>query len=220
VLLFSSPRYAWAYLRELQRVHSIAKRHMPQTIDDPRAPLPGAQLEGEENIPTILQEYTLLAPSQKVYTEFEFSQPVFTKWLDELLQKSQDWSEMTWNGKRVYPIRFCIEGAGNLLITSQMIRQMIGNDGLRRGMHWDVVLDDSGVVTLDPIQQKTMRVSEEVGGLKHHGAVNAPTLNWMISFLQEAEARRFVRRWHGMVPPVAVSDGIRRHMLVDADCLF
>jgi hypothetical protein len=43
---------------------------MPQTIDDPRAPLPGAQLEGEENIPTILQEYTLLSPSQKVYTEF------------------------------------------------------------------------------------------------------------------------------------------------------
>jgi hypothetical protein len=180
--------------------------------------------EGELDIPTILQDFTLFAPTQKPPMHFDFAQPTFSPAIEAQLKRYQEWSDMTSDGKRVFPIRFCIEGAGDLLVTTRMIMDMIVVDGRKRGLAWDIVMEEGGITRLEPLLVKTPREKEEVNSLGQHGRVVAQTLNWMICFWDEVEAQRFVGEWHRKSFPVKRedADGVTVNLVgsIDADCLL
>ena len=93
---------------------------------------------------------------------------------------------------------------GQQLPTS-VIKHTVAADGRDRGLAWNVSIDrlDTSSVAADGFEDSTGTETAELAGL---GARRHAFSRWVLSFLNESEARRFIRAWHRRSIPLARGD--------------
>ena len=202
-LVFPNPAYARAYQSHVRHLHKLAQTHAPTSIESPMAPPKGMIVQGE-NIHDLLQDYTILPPSQKMSLIALF--PPFSAGIQRLLDR-RGYPELTTpKNKAGRCVLFWVEG---YVPTMTQVQDLIQRDSLARGLAWALLEGKNSIQQLETdanLDSETdaedrMRMERQLAyaEIKEQGffAYLPRTLRrWTIAFQDENEARRFVRRWH------------------------
>ena len=90
-------------------------------------------------------------------------------------------------------------------LTTHQLKQAIEQDGYTRGMVWALDKKEDNVQKLDSSKYGDSLLESLPRGFE--ATYRQRVLpRWIISFENEAEARRFVRSWHCRVMPVEVDE--------------
>ena len=209
-ILFSNPAYARTYQNHVLSLQRMAKTHTPTSIESPLAVQQGVIIHGD-NIHDILRDYALCPPSQRMRLKLMY--PYYSTGTRPLLHNRGYDQLVHGDGKTNGAVLFWVDGQQ---ITSQVIRNTIAADGRERGLAWSVSIEklDTSVAIIDQAQDPGSVADEGDSNLKTHRHIPA---RWILSFADEAEARRFIRAWHRMPFPLTRGDGPR---LVHAEMLW
>ncbi|KAL8790573.1 MAG: hypothetical protein Q9195_006317 [Heterodermia aff. obscurata] len=202
-LVFPNPAYARAYQSHVRRLHNLAQIYTPTSLESPMAPPKGMIVQGE-NIHDLLQDYTLLPPSQKMSLIALF--PPFSAGTQRLIDR-RGYPELTTpKDKAGRCVLFWVEG---YVPTMSQVREFIQRDSLARGLAWTLLEGKNSIQQLETNAnldseadgEDRMRMGRQLADseTKEQGffAYLPRTLRrWTIAFQDENEARRFVRRWH------------------------
>ena len=188
-ILFPNPAYARTYQNHVIRLHRIAKTHTPTSIESPLPLQPGVVIEGEDAY-TLLQDYTLCPPSQRIQLRLLF--PSYTASIKQILDRRGYYPLLRKTVKTGRSVLFSVDGQR---LPTSVVKQTVAADGRDRGLAWEISIDrlDTSIVAADGFEDSTSTEKEELVelGARHH----APS-RWVISFSSENEARRFIRAWH------------------------
>ena len=166
------------------------------------APPKGMIIEGD-NVHALLQDYALCPPSQKISLKMLF--PPYSAGVKRLINQRGYTQLVSHNEKAGRAVLFWVNGHQP---STNLVRNVIAQDGRDRGMEWipvnrrnsiekvDVPIVIGDAEDLDDSESKEIEDVEEPGGTRRHYP------RWIIPFVDEDEARRFVRAWHQRPFPV------------------
>ena len=209
-ILFPNPAYARTYQGHILRLHQIAKTYTPTSIESPLPLQPGVIIEGEDAY-TLLQDYSLCPPSQRI--KIKLLHPSYTAGIKQVLEQRGYHPLLEKTNKAGKSVLFSVDGQR---WPTSMIRDAVAADGRDRGLEWDIAihrLDTSGTAA-DSFDYSTSTETEELAQL---GAPRLALSRWIVSFLNESEARRFIRVWHRRPFPLAAGD---ERALVQAEFIW
>lgn len=145
-------------------------------------------IEGED-AQTFLQDYALCPPSQRINTT-SISAP-FGNTVKQLVEH-QGYPQLTVPSDRVgRAVLFWVDGYSS---ATRVIRSLINQDGRDRGLPWATEGGSRSVTKLDSphISPEAPDALEQADSEVNRRS----SARWIISFIDENEARRFVRAWH------------------------
>lgn len=209
-ILFPNPAYARTYQNHVIHLHRVARTHTPTSVESPLPIQPGVILEGED-VYTLLQDYALCPPSQRLqlrlmYPSYTSSMKLQERGYSQLLEGDDG------TGRSVL---FMVVGQQ---VTTHMVRNTIAADGRQRGLAWNVSVEKLN--TSHSAQDKSPE-SDNNDSDGSAGAELEPQRyvapRWILVFKDENEARRFIRAWHRRPFPFRQGDGPR---LVRAEFLW
>ncbi|KAL8694222.1 MAG: hypothetical protein Q9218_001109 [Villophora microphyllina] len=184
-LLFPNPSYARTYQSYIIKLHNMAQIYTPTSLESPLPPPAGTVVE-EEDIYTLLQDYALCPPSQRISLISLFAPyNASVKRLIEHQGYLQLWHPTNRAGRAVL---FWVE---DLHLTTSAIIFAIDQDGRDRGLPWETQ-GKRYVERYDP----SVALPEGSEQLDETGAPSHGSVRWIITLNDENEARRFVRAWH------------------------
>ena len=198
-ILFPNPAYARTYQGHILRLHQMAKTYTPTSIESPLPLQPGVIIEGEDAY-TLLQDYSLCPPSQRI--QIKLLHPSYTAGMKQVLEQRGHPPLLEKTNKAGRSVLFSVDGQR---WPTSMIRDAVGADGRDRGLEWDIAihrLDTSGIAA-DSSENSIGTEAEELAQLS---ARRLALSRWVMSFLDESEARRFIRVWHRRPFPLASGD--------------
>ena len=212
-LLFPNPAYARTYQNHITKLHIMSQDHTPTSLHSPLPPPPGTILEGED-LHTLLQDYTLCPPSQRISIVSKFAP--FGANLRRLIEY-QGYPQLTEPVDRTgRAVLFWMEGHNP---TTNAVRDAIDQDGRERGLQWTSKVGRRRVEHLQlpseaPEEPELLEDSEPV-------AQRRAARRWLVELADENEARRFVRAWHRRPFPLPV-DHVRgeKPPIVNAEFLW
>lgn len=188
-ILFPNPAYARTYQNHVIRLHQIAKTHTPTSVESPLPLQPGVIIEGEDAY-TLLQDYSLCPPSQRIQLRLPFTS--YSAGIKQVLDQRGYLPLLGERNKTGRSVLFSLDGQR---LPTSVIRNTVAADGRDRGLAWDISIDrlDTSIVASDGFEEST---STEQVGLAELGARHHAQSRWVMSFSNENEARRFIRAWH------------------------
>ncbi len=212
-LLFPNPAYARTYQNHITKLHIMSQDHTPTSLHSPLPPPPGTILEGED-LHTLLQDYTLCPPSQRISIVSKFAP--FGANLRRLIEY-QGYPQLTEPVDRTgRAVLFWMEGHNP---TTNAVRDAIDQDGRERGLQWTSKVGRRRVEHLQlpseaPEDPELLEDSEPV-------AQRRAARRWLVELADENEARRFVRAWHRRPFPLP-ADHVRgeKPPIVNAEFLW
>ncbi|KAL8971530.1 MAG: hypothetical protein Q9183_001014 [Haloplaca sp. 2 TL-2023] len=212
-LLFPNPSYARTYQNYVKKLHNMAQAHTPTSIESPLPPPPGMIFEGED-IHTLLQDYALCPPSQRISIKTVFAP--FSGPLKRLVDHRGYPQLVEDTNKSGRSILFWVEGHTP---TTNAIRNVIDQDGRDRGLPWAT---DDGLKFIEKLDLSTAPPEDlEHSDQAERRVQSYATARWIVTFVDEHEARRFVRSWHKR--PFPLPNGLARGeatSLVNAEYLW
>ena len=198
-LVFPNPAYARAYQNHVRRLHSLAQTHTPTSIESPMAPPKGMIIQGED-VHDLLQNYTLLPPSQKIKLISLF--PPYSTGVKRLIERRGYPELMMPKDKTGRSVLFWVEG---FVPTLLQVKQLIHRDGRTRGLIWSLLDGKDSIQQLEPDASSDAGADHEDRMETERHTNLSPAvgdylrrtlIRWIIAFEDENEARRFVRAWH------------------------
>ena len=188
-ILFPNPAYARTYQNHVIRLHQFAKTHTPTSIESPLPLQPGVVIEGEDAY-TMLQDYSLCPPSQRIQLRILF--PSCSVGMKQMLDRRGYLPLSDWTNKAGRSVLFSVDGQR---LPTSMIRDTVAADGRDRGLAWDISIDrlDAPTCVTHGFEAPMITETDEFAGLSARHNIQS---RWVISFSSENEARRFVRAWH------------------------
>ena len=198
-ILFPNPAYARTYQGHVIRLHRIAKTYTPTSVESPLPLQPGVVIEGEDAY-TLLQDYTLCPPSQRIQLKLLF--PSYSSGIKQLLDQRGYRPLLQETKKTSRSVLFSVD---RQRWTTSVIRDAVAADGRDRGLAWDISIDrlDTSKVAADDVEESTSTERDELAEL---GVRRRPPSRWVMSLPNENEARRFIRAWHRRPFPSARGD--------------
>ena len=166
----------------------MSRDHTPTSLHSPLPPPPGTIVEGED-VHTLLQNYALCPPSQKINIISMFS-PFGAAYrrLIEYRGYPQLTEPVDWTGRAVL---FWVEGH---YPTTNAVKAAIDQDGRERGLQWG---EKAGNRYVEKLELSTeMAEGLETGDDSEPVARRRSESRWIVKLGDENEARRFVRTWH------------------------
>ncbi len=161
------------------------------------SPPPGMLVEGED-VYSVLQNYALCPPSQKISLRIVF--PPYAPALKRLLELRGYPQIMRPEDKSCKSVLFWVDG---FQPTIHDIREMISRDKRSRGLNWALAN------TLKPVEKVDSSAAREWEEAEFGATEAAETTQfrglyprYLIHFADENEARRFTRAWHRRPFPV------------------
>ncbi|MCJ1394440.1 hypothetical protein MMC18_007421 [Xylographa bjoerkii] len=203
-LLFSNPAYARAYQNQVIYLHQLAQTYTPTSLDFPMPPAPGVLDTKGQDVYALLQDFTISPPSVRM--SLRVSIPPYHANLQRLLEIGGYPQLVQPENRAGRAVLFWVDGYQPSALS---IRTMLAKDGQDRGLQWGPLRGNGEIEVLhvhaegngDENGENDMTASDDEPGLsawrdielkpKRHGHQR-----WIISFEDEAEARRFVRVWH------------------------
>lgn len=191
-LLFPNPASARAYQDHAGRIHRMAKRHTPTSITSPLPPTRGMLISGED-VYTLLQGYTLCPPSQTLSLRTLLSP--YTHSVKRLLDRGGYDGVVQPHDKTGKAVLLWVEGYQP---STHALKDAIARDGSDRGMSWRVKDGEGSIEKLNPPPAAVEEPEDldSVADLELRPRKHAAFARWIITFDDEAEARRFARCWH------------------------
>ena len=194
LLLFSNPSYAQAYQDYVMHLHRLAETHTPTSLESPMAPPKGMLVEGED-VYSLMQEYALCPSSQTL--SLHARSPAASSALRRLAEHG-GYPQITGSPGTVDRSgRSALFQVDRLEINARMIEDFLGQDGKDRGTPWALASDGQ------PIERLVVPEDTEGSGLEARNALGtdlgvkvSARHGWVITFEDEDETRRFIRRWH------------------------
>lgn len=201
-ILFPNPAYARTYQSHLVRLHRAARTYIPTSIEAPLPVRKGAIIEGED-VRAMLQDYALCPPSQRIQLRMVY--PPYAAETRSVIQAGGYRQLVDGESKIGRSVLFWIDGHN---LTTSMIKNTLAADGRDRGLAWEVWIDKVNTPHLpaDEEQEEDFHDRDYDAGVDIGFARHAPT-RWILSFSDEAEARRFRRTWHRQPFPVGKDGG-------------
>ena len=199
-ILFPNPAYARTYQGHVLRLHQMAKTYTPTSVESPLPLQPGVVIEGEDAY-TLLQDYSLCPPSQKIQLKLLY--PSYIAGIKQILEQRGYHPLVEEPTKAGRSVLFSVDGQR---WPTSMIKSAVAADGRNRGLEWDISvhkLDDTLKTAADSFDDSTGAEKDELTRL---GARRHALSRWVMSFLNESEARRFIRVWHRRPFPLAYGD--------------
>ena len=157
--------------------------------------------EEEEDLYALLRDYTLCPPSQRL--KLRLIKAPFS-WGTKKLVENAGYSPITRGGPNGEDLSgravlFWVEGGRQPRMGK--VERVIAADGKERDMPWDCKVDeldfmDTEEGELGEREWKTEQQQQQ----QQRGRIK----RWILSFQEEDEARRFVRRWHQREFPLGV----------------
>ncbi|KAF6221738.1 hypothetical protein HO133_001706 [Letharia lupina] len=198
-ILFPNPAYARTYQNHVIRLHRIAKTHTPTSVESPLPLQPGVVIEGEDAY-TLLQDYSLCPPSQRIQLRLLF--PSYSARIKQVLDQRGYRPLLGETNKTGRSVLFSVDGQQ---LPTSVIRNTVAADGRDRGLAWDISIDrlDTSRSAADGFEGSTSTETDEYAEL---GARRHTPARWVMSFPNENEARRFIRAWHRRPFPLARAD--------------
>ncbi|KAL8671786.1 MAG: hypothetical protein Q9168_003733 [Polycauliona sp. 1 TL-2023] len=212
-LLFPNPAYARTYQNYVTKLHRMAQDHTPTSLQSPLPPPPGTILEGED-VDTLLQDYALCPPSQRINILSMFSPfGVNVRRLIEYQGYPQLTEPTDWTARAVL---FWVEG---YYPTTNAVRAAIDQDGRERGLQWSSTVRGRNVEQLELLNEFPEDAEQEE--MYEPAMRRRSDRRWIVKLGDENEARRFVRTWHRRPFPLS-SDHARgeRPPIVNAEFLW
>ena len=167
------------------------------------APPKGMIIEGDD-VHALLQDYALCPPSQKISLKVLF--PPYSAAVKRVVDQRGYAQLVQPEEKAERSVLFWVNGHQP---TTNLVRNVIAQDGRDRGMEWVLLKGRKSVEKVDvpPVPEDAddlnESTSEEAEGGQEPGNVRRTYPRWIIAFEDEDEARRFVRAWHRRPFPVS-----------------
>ena len=191
-LLFPNPACARAYQDHAGSTHRMARTHTPTSITSPLPPTRGMLISGED-VHALLQDYALCPPSQTLSLRTLFSP--YAHSIKRLLDHGGYDAIVHPHDKTAKAVLFWVEGYQP---STHALRDVIARDGSDRGLSWGVA-DGEGSIEKLKIPAANVEEPEDsssMADLELRPRKHAGLSRWILSFNDEAEARRFARCWH------------------------
>lgn len=196
-LLFPNPAYARAYQSHVVALHRISRTYTPTSVESPMSPPEGVVLEGKD-VYAMIQNYSLCPPSQQISLKVIF--PPYSSSMKRLLDQRGYPQTAKSENQTCNSVLFWTDG---LQLTLHEVHKMIRQDGRYRGLTWNL---KSGNKSIEKVRNSSPDI-EESG--KSHLFQDTESLQqrpsyprYIITFVNENEARRFVRGWHRKPFPI------------------
>ncbi|KAL8932007.1 MAG: hypothetical protein Q9211_006585, partial [Gyalolechia sp. 1 TL-2023] len=200
LLLFPNPSYARTYQNYVTKLHKLAQKHMPTSLQSPLPPPAGTVLQGED-VQTLFQDYALCPPSQRISLVSIFAP--FGSTVRPLIE-NRGYAQLTSpTDKAGRAVLFWVDGCAP---TIRAVRSALAQDGRDRGLPWATQGGSRSIEKLDlstftpENPDHSEQTDQEVKGRS--------SARWILTFVDENEARRFVRAWHRRPFPLS-SDGVQ-----------
>lgn len=171
-------------------------------------------IEGE-NIHDVLQNYALCPPSQRIslrvlfppyspalrrlidqrgYAQIEVPPaPAPTSGMIQEEEQKKNKNNTTSNRSRSgRAILIWVQGYNPPLSS---IREMINQDGRKRGLAWSLAGDVPAIEKVD-YSSEDGPTTQSNGSAENGQSKERLRRRWIVTFTDESEARRFIRRWH------------------------
>ena len=187
-LVFGNRATAYAFRDNALRMHALAAEHTPTSLFSPPIPHKGYMIKGED-VHQVLADYTLYPPSAMPDINVLSAADNYT--LGSLLRhKGYEPLRPTHQpAKAGRAVRLWVDGHRP---TEQHVVTMLARDGRDRGLHW-APFDGSGAGDMVRLYDSS---EGDGAGVESDARAATPMFRWLLSFRDEAEARRFVRTWH------------------------
>ncbi|MCJ1431141.1 hypothetical protein MMC27_000492 [Xylographa pallens] len=203
-LLFSNPAYARAYQNHVIHLHQLAQTYTPTSLDFPMPPPPGVLDNKGQDVYALLQDFTISPPSVRMSLRVLI--PPYHANLQRLLENEGYPQLVQPENKTGRAVLFWVDGHQPSALS---VKTMLSKDGRDRGLQWGPL---RGHGEIEVLHVQAEHSGGEIGANditdpgdghgrsewrdtelkpKRHGHQR-----WIISFEDEAEARRFVRVWH------------------------
>ena len=203
-LLFSNPAYARAYQNQVIHLHQLAQTYTPTSLDFPIRPAPGVLDTKGQDVYALLQDYTISPPSARM--SLRVSIPPYHANLQRILQH-EGYPQLVQSGDKAgRAVLFWVDGYQPSALS---LKTMLAKDGQDRNLQWGPlrgkgeieVLQVHGEVNGEENEPNDPSAYADETGLSGWGDIDLKPKRhgyhrWIISFEDEAEARRFVRLWH------------------------
>ena len=188
-ILFSNLADARTYQGHVLRLHRIAKTYTPTSIESPLPLQPGVIIEGEDAY-TLLQDYSLCPPSQRI--QLKLLNPSYSASIRQVLDQ-RGYRPLL--GETLEIGRSVLFSIDRQRWPTSVIRDAVAADGRDRGLAWDISIDklDTSSTAADGFDDCA---SGDIGQLTELGTRRHALSRWILSFSNENEARRFIRVWH------------------------
>lgn len=226
-LVFASYASATAYHNEVSRLHWIAQKYTPRSLQSP-IPIPPGYIVDGEDIHAALQSYTLLPPSQKLVLQFII--PPLSRSIQATLDQGGYARLVNRTAESTAAVSFRVDG---LEVPLSTLQKIIERDGQHRTVPWRLIpqgaispLDD------DPLHlnlEKEAKTEEEAETLKDRVEAQERNEAYMrrgdtrciMLFEDMDEAARFVRVWQKRPFPLSKTHPLYGHVtaIVDAELL-
>lgn len=146
-------------------------------------------IEGDDAY-TLLQDYSLCPPSQRI--QLKLLSPSYAASIKQVLDQRGYRPLLKKTNKTGRSVLFSVDGQR---WPTSVIRDAVAADGRDRGLAWDISVDrlDTMRTVADGFDEPTCTETDELAEL---GARRHAPFRWVMSFLNENEARRFIRAWH------------------------
>ncbi|MCJ1414150.1 hypothetical protein MMC32_000475 [Xylographa parallela] len=203
-LLFSNPAYARAYQNHVIHLHQLAQTYTPTSLDFPMPPPPGVLDTKGQDVWALLQDFTISPPSVRMSLRVLI--PPYHANLQRLLANEGYPQLVQPENKTGRAVLFWVDGHQPSALS---VRTMLSKDGRDRGLQWGPL---RGHGEIEVLHVQAEHSGGEIGGndISDPGDGHGPSewrdtelkpkrhghQRWIISFEDEAEARRFVRVWH------------------------
>ena len=197
-ILFRNPAHARTYQNHVIRLHQMARTYTPTSIESPIPLQPGVIIDGED-ASTLLQDYALCPPSQRLQLKAMFQ--TYSPGLKSLLDLGGYPQLVEGKDQTRRSVLFWLDGPQ---LTASAIKHTIAADGREKGLAWDIAVEavDTSAVLANEHKEHKSEVLEEISELRPRRRLPH---RWIISFVDEGEARRFIRAWHRRPIPSAQS---------------
>ena len=157
----------------------------------------------DDDVHALLQDYALCPPSQKISLKVVF--PPYSAGVKRLIDQRGYTQLVQPEEKAGRSVLFWVNGYQP---STSLVRNAIAQDGRDRGMDWALLNGRKSIEKVDVPNvlgdaEDTEIDSKEVEDWEERGGAKRTYPRWIIAFMDEDEARRFVRAWHRR--PFAVS---------------
>ena len=204
-LIFPDRELAQVYKSRAEHLHKLSQVYTPTSLYSALLPSIGTTVDGED-VGTLVREYTLVPPSQPL--SLRILEPPYSLLLERVLA-----------ARGTVPLVHPVNRAGRSVLlwvdgyqpTTSQVRFAIEKDGQDRGQSWLSTTNGGKIELFDGSTRHGSLEDKPVHGIEIDEEADAEIAavqyrRWLISFENEAEARRFMRAWHMRSFPLWLSD--------------
>jgi len=188
-ILFTHAAAATAYIQEAKRLHALA-RTTAGSLEASNLPPPPGLLRQNEELSKMLNSFSMV-PGPVPLEIGPVAQP-YTKAMVSMLTAGGHYflSRLQSNGEGT--VLFSVDVG---LIGLAELEEAIYQDGLRRNIFWRLV-DEEAIVPMYRKPENDTDVREAMGAEPGAHTTYRRPARYILSFVDQQEARRFVRDWH------------------------